>query len=73
MSSPYRMLSPVPVRGDTASARPRDPEAVAVYVLLAVLGVARLAAALALGETFGAECTVAIAMVVAAAWGTFSR
>lgn len=70
MSHPYRAAA---VPAPPAHASPRDPEAVAVYVLLAVLGIARLTAALALGEDFGAECTVAIAMVVAAAWGTFSR
>ncbi len=73
MPQPYRVLGPSAAAGDPPAVRPRDPEARAIYVVLAVLGVARLAAALALGEAFGAESTVALAMVVAAAWGAFSR
>lgn len=56
----------------TPAIEDRDPEALAVYVVLATLGAVRLIVALALGETFGAEDTVAIAMIVAGAVGLAS-
>lgn len=70
MSHPYRTAA---APAESVEAAGRDPEALAVYALLALLGAARLVAAVALGETFGAECTVAIAMVVAAAWGVLAQ
>lgn len=56
-----------------ASEAGRDPEALAVYVILAVVGAVRLSVALALGEAIGPESTVALAMVVAAAIGVLRR
>lgn len=65
MSHPYR--DPARLDDEPGS----DPEARIAYALLAVLGVARLAVALALGEQLGGEATIAAAMVAVAAWGTW--
>jgi hypothetical protein len=51
----------------------RDPEALAIYLVLATVGALRLIVALAIGETFGAEDTIAIAMVTAGVSGLLAR
>lgn len=68
MSHPYRTAEPHPA-GAIAS---RDPEALVVYLLLALVGAVRLSVAIGLDESFGAESTIALAMVVAAAWGALA-
>ena len=67
MAHPYRALAPAT---DTAS---RDPEALAVYALLAVLGLTRLIVAVALREPIGAENTLALAMLIAATLGALTQ
>jgi hypothetical protein len=51
----------------------RDPDALAIYLVLAVLGALRLSVALALAEPLGSEATVALAMLIAGAAGLVSR
>jgi hypothetical protein len=70
MSHPYRTVAaPAAAPADAG----RDPEALAVYVILAVVGAVRLSVAVALGEDLGPESTVALAMVIAAALGALRR
>ena len=65
-----------PYRGEVAvapAAAPRDPEALAVYALLAVLGLTRLLVAISLHEPIGAENTLALAMLIAAILGALTH
>lgn len=66
MSHPYRArwAAPAPDAGG-----PADPDAPILHVVLAGIGGLRVAVALAIGERFGAEVTVALAMIAVAAWG----
>ena len=71
MSHPYRTVVEQPALPTGKDGT--DPEALAVYAVLAVVGLVRLAVAVALREDFGAESTVALAMVIAAALGLARR
>ena len=51
----------------------RDSEALAIYVVLGLVGALRVIVALALGESFGAEDTIAAAMVLGALVGLVTR
>ncbi len=64
MEGPYRQ----PGRS-VATAPTRDPDAAIIYGVLAVLGVGRVAAALAAAEPFAAEVTIAAAFAVAGLLG----
>ena len=70
MTNPYRSAAETAVAADE---RRRDPEVLAIYVVLAVLGAARLIVAVALGEAIGAESTVALGMVLAGLAGLVRR
>lgn len=69
MDHPYRVVAgPRAGRGGDA-----DPEALAIYGVLALVGSARLIVAVALAEVFAAEATIALAMVVLATCGALAR
>ena len=59
---PYRTAVTSLDEGTKASAR--DPEAMIIYAVLALLGAGRLVAVGVLGEPIGAEATVAILFVL---------
>ncbi len=66
MAHPYRVFAG-PRSGDA------DPDALAIYGVVALLGAARLVVAVALAESFTAEATIAIAMLVLATRGALAR
>jgi hypothetical protein len=47
----------------------RDPEALAIYLLIGLLGAVRVIVAIVRGETFGGEDTLAVAMIIAGSLG----